>query len=128
MGTTTKSLTFIMSAALLFSASAPAFAQAGRFDEPWKDTRTAIVIDPYQGNSIDWEQLATDARVAAVIHRATIGDRKDTRYAERKEEAQRRGYKWGSYHLGRPGDPIVQADFYLDAVRPGADELLALDI
>jgi GH25 family lysozyme M1 (1,4-beta-N-acetylmuramidase) len=104
------------------------FAQTGEFEEPWKDERVAIVIDPFQGNSIDWEQLAGDQRVAGIIHRATIGGRKDTGYAERREEAKRRGYKWGSYHLGKPGDPIGQADFYLDTVRPAEDEVIALDI
>jgi len=66
--------------------------------------------------------------VIGIIHRATSGKRCDTRYQERKVIALARGYKWGSYHLGKPGDPVEQADFYLDVTKPTADELLALDI
>jgi lysozyme len=59
---------------------------------------------------------------------ATHGDEMDSRYAARRDEAKRRGYRWGSYHLGRPGDPVAQADFYLATTRPGDDEVMALDI
>lgn len=86
------------------------------------------MIDPYEGNDIDWEQLATDARVVAIIHRATIGDRADRKYAERRAEAKKRGYKWGAYHLGKPGDPLKQANFFLETVKPSTDDLLALDL
>src|SRR5205814_677497 len=84
--------------------------------------------DPFEGNAIDWDQLATDKRVVAIIHRATIGDRVDRTYAERKIEAKKRGYKWGAYHFGKPGDPIKQADFFLETVKPATDELIALDL
>src|SRR4029079_13426049 len=43
-------------------------------------------------------------------------------------EAKRRGYLWGSYHLGRPGNPVRQADFYLESLWPAAVEALDLDI
>ena len=66
--------------------------------------------------------------MVAIIHRATTGDRADRKYAERKIEARRRGYKWGAYHYGKPGDPIKQADFFLEIVKPEADDLLALDL
>jgi hypothetical protein len=103
-------------------------AAVGEFETPWADEQTAIVIDPFQGNTINFDKMAEDQRVAGIIHRATIGDRKDTKYAERKAKAIARGYKWGSYHLGKPGDPIVQADFYLATVGNTPDEVLALDI
>jgi len=104
------------------------FAQSPEFNEPWKSPSIAIVIDPFEGNAIDWDQLATDKRVVAIIHRATIGDRIDKKYAERKIEAKKRGYKWGAYHFGKPGDPIKQADFFLETVKPEADDLIALDL
>ena len=66
-----------------------------------------------KATTIDWDKLATEKRVVAIIHRATIGDRVDKKYAERKIEAKKRGYKWGAYHFGKPGDPIKQADFFL---------------
>jgi lysozyme len=103
-------------------------AQSPEFKEPWNNPNVALAIDPFEGNEIDWELLATDKRVVAIIHRATIGDRVDKKYAERKIEAKKRGYKWGAYHFGKPGDPIKQADFFLDTVKPEADDLLALDL
>jgi len=104
------------------------FAQSPEFSEPWKNPNVALAIDPYERNDIDWEALATDKRVVAIIHRATIGDRADRKYAERRDEAKKRGYKWGAYHFGKPGDPIKQADFFLDTAKPAADELIALDL
>jgi len=112
----------------LIAVSCVTFAQSPEFNSPWKDANVAIVIDPFEGNDIDWDQLATDKRVIAIIHRATIGDRMDRKYAERKIEAKKRGYKWGAYHYGKPGDPIKQADFFLETVKPEADDLLALDL
>lgn len=103
-------------------------AQSPEFNEPWKNQNVALAIDPFEGNEIDWDKLATDKRVVAIIHRATIGDRVDKKYAERKIEAKSRGYKWGAYHLGKPGDPIKQADFFLATVKPEPDDLMALDL
>ena len=103
-------------------------AQSPEFSEPWKNPNVALAIDPYEGNEIDWDKLITDSRIVAIIHRATIGDRADRKYAERRDEAKKRGYKWGAYHFGKPGDPIKQADFFLDTVKPTADDLIALDL
>lgn len=112
----------------LFLSAFTAFAQSPEFNEPWKNPKVAIAIDPYEGNPIDWNLLATDTRVVAIIHRATIGDRADKKYAERKIEAKKRGYKWGAYHFGKPGDPVKQADFFLETVKPEKDDLIALDL
>lgn len=103
-------------------------AQSSEFNQPWRNPDIAIIIDPFEGNEIDWEKLGTDKRVVAIIHRATIGDRVDKKYAERKIEAKQRGYQWGAYHYARAGDPIKQADFFLETVKPDADDLLALDL
>jgi hypothetical protein len=64
-------------------------AQSPEFNEPWKNPRVALAIDPFEGNDIDWNRLATDRRVVAIIHRATIGDRADRKYAERRDEAKK---------------------------------------
>ena len=117
-----------MIAAALQLAANGAFGQTPEFNEPWKNPNVALAIDPFEGNDIDWERLATDKRVVAIIHRATIGDRVDRKYAERKIEARKRGYKWGAYHYGKPGDPVKQADFFLATVKPDADDLIALDL
>ena len=113
---------------LMLSTATFTFAQTAAFNHPWTDPTTAIVLDPFQGNSIVWNEVGTDSRVAAVIHRGTIGLRKDTLYHARRDEAKNRGYKWGSYHLGKPGDPIQQAEFYLSTIAPADDEVMALDI
>ena len=113
---------------VLACSSLATLAQSPEFSEPWKNPNIALAIDPYEGNDINWDNLATDKRVVAIIHRATIGDRADRKYAERRDEAKKRGYKWGAYHFGRPGDPIKQADFFLDTVKPAADDLIALDL
>src|SRR5437870_256360 len=118
----------LLQVTLLLPSSVISFAQSSEFAEPWKNPKIALAIDPYERNEIDWDQLATDRRVVAIIHRATIGDRADREYAGRREEAKRRGYKWGAYHFGRPGDPIKQADFFLDTVKPTADDFIALDL
>lgn len=110
--------------ALFFCAS----AVADEFQSPWLDPGTSIVIDAYSANSIDWEKLASDKRVVGIIHKATEGGRTDPAYARRKAEAQRRGYLWGSYHLGLAGDPVKQADFYLNTIGSDPTELLALDL
>jgi len=116
-------------AALVLILAAPASVSAAEFDAPWKDPTVALVIDPYYANSVDWDKLATEPRVVAIIHKATIGTAKlDPGYVKRKEEAGRRGYLWGSYHWGVTGEPEKQADFYIDTVKPGPDELIALDL
>jgi lysozyme len=98
------------------------------FDRPWANESTALVIDPYEGNSIEWDKVATDSRVVAIIHRATFGKGADSSYFIRKKQAKMRGYAWGSYHIGRAGDPITQANFYLETAQPESDEVMALDI
>src|SRR5438105_13155824 len=120
--------TLLLSALLANCSAIAGLAQSPEFREPWKDPKIALAIDPFEGNDIDWDELATDKRVVAIIHRATIGDRADRKYAQRKIEAKKRGYKWGAYHFGRPGDPIKQADFFLKTVKPSVDDLIALDL
>ncbi|MGV8676935.1 glycoside hydrolase family 25 protein [Pseudomonas aeruginosa] len=102
---------------------------AAEFDAPWRDSKVALIIDPYYANSIDWDKLASEPRVVAVIHKSTIGtDRLDSSYFARKKDAKERGYLWGSYHWGVAGNPEQQADFYIDTVKPEEDELIALDL
>ena len=60
---------------LILCSALVSFAQSPEFNEPWKNPKIAIAIDPFEKNEIDWDQLATDTRVVAIIHRATIGDR-----------------------------------------------------
>ena len=141
---------------LVVAASASLFATLGfagtTFNEPWRDKSRALVIDAYEHNSIDWQKLVTEKRVVGFINKATDGDGEpwnctdpDTSlevcrlkfrryfvaqelYQTRRMLAKAMGLKWGSYHLGRKGNPIAQADHYLDMAKPSDDEVMALDI
>ena len=98
------------------------------FNRPWDKSHTSIVIDAYEGNSIDWNKMATDTKVVGVIHRSSIGMKVDTQYKARRKIALERGYLWGAYHLGRPGNTIAQADFFLSLVQDDPDTLMILDL
>ncbi|MEF2070486.1 glycoside hydrolase family 25 protein [Consotaella aegiceratis] len=133
---------------LLFSAPARA-----DFDQPWKNSDRALVIDAYEFNPIDWKQLISDKRVVGFINKASDGLPPEWNcsgksgdeallcknrwwkysvtkelYMTRREMAKTLGLKWGAYHLGRPGNPREQADHFIDFAEPEADDLIALDI
>jgi GH25 family lysozyme M1 (1,4-beta-N-acetylmuramidase) len=141
--------------ALLAITAAMALAQAAKasdFSQPWKDPDRALVIDAYEYNSIDWAKLTTDKRIVGFINKASdgmppayfcFGDETETRlckalwkrhavaqelFQTRKVVAKALGLKWGAYHLGRPGNPVGQANNFIDFAKPGPDDLLALDI
>jgi GH25 family lysozyme M1 (1,4-beta-N-acetylmuramidase) len=123
-------------------------------DEPWKDTSTALVIDAYELNTIEWDKLVNNKRIAGFISKASDGlpevydcrkpHRGDStghcktiwrKYAVSRELYQTRrllarahGLLWGAYHLARPGNPIDQANHFLDYAEPAADEMMVLDL
>jgi GH25 family lysozyme M1 (1,4-beta-N-acetylmuramidase) len=105
-----------------------AFAQTDPLNQPWLDTNKAIIIDLYAGNEINWKELKNTPQLTAMIHKASQGLVEDVKYNERRTLALKHGYKWGSYHLGTPGDPIQQADYYLKIIGNHPDELMALDL
>lgn len=97
--------------------------------KPWEKPDRAIIIDAYGPNAIIWDTLQKDTTVVGIIHKATDGlTRFDDQYPIRREEAKKRGYLWGSYHLARKGDPIEEAKFYLSTIKPDSTELMALDM
>lgn len=98
------------------------------FASPWKSSTTSIVIDAYEGNSIDWDKMATDKKVVGVIHRSSNGTKADTQYVARKKIAKERGYLWGAYHLAKKGNPIDQAKFFLSMINNEQDTLMILDL
>lgn len=127
-GSQMKTICRILVVSMILQIVALGQSGSSEFHEPWKDPTKAIVLDSFWKNKLDLSALAEDSRVAGIIHKASEGFTADRKYTERKAEALRRGYKWGSYHLGRPGDPVKQADFYLKTAQPGDDEVLALDL
>ncbi|MFS2155255.1 glycoside hydrolase family 25 protein [Rhizobium sp. Rhizsp42] len=121
---------------------------------PWKKTDNALVVDGYELNTIDWEALTSDKRIAGFISKAsdglpesfscdgdhagdTVGHCKTMwrKYAVSRELFQTRrlvaraaGLLWGAYHLARPGNPIDQANHFLDYAAPKPDEMMILDL
>jgi GH25 family lysozyme M1 (1,4-beta-N-acetylmuramidase) len=135
--------------AVLFGAAG---AGASDFSEPWKRADRALVIDAYEYNPIDWQKLARDKRIVGFINKASdglsppykcSGNETETRLCKalwkrhaiarelfhtRRTVAKALGLKWGAYHLARPGNPIDQANNFIDFAEPAPDDLIALDI
>ncbi len=121
---------------------------------PWTRPGHAIVIDAYEMNIIDWDAMAKDRKIAGFISKASdglsesfdctgehSGDTVDhcktiwrkyavsrELYQTRRLIARSRGLLWGAYHLARPGNPIDQANHFLDYAQPRSDELMVLDL
>ncbi|UNK37390.1 hypothetical protein MNR02_13020 [Shinella sp. H4-D48] len=139
--------------ALLLSTALPLAAVAADV-EPWKKPENAIVIDAYELNEIDWSDMLTDKRIVGFISKASDGLPEsysckgdhggDTfahcktmwrkyavsreLYETRRLLARSKGLLWGAYHLARPGNPIEQANHFLDYANPQDDEMMVLDI
>lgn len=107
---------------------APFPESSEKFNKPWSDSRTMIVIDAYQGNSIDWDKMAQDKRVVGVIHRSGSGLTVDSMYQARAKIARQRGYLWGAYHLGKSSNAIEQAKLFLKTIGNPKDVLMILDL
>ncbi len=145
----------ILIAAALAAMAAFASAHADNaHSEPWRDPSRALVLDAYEYNELDWPLIVSDKRIAGFIGKATDGLPTEyscrgkatamelhlcklawRRYAmskelyhTRKALAKALGLKWGAYHLARAGNPVEQADHFLDFAKPEADDLIALDI
>src|SRR5690348_9586402 len=118
--------------ALFLSAAAliiPVNASAQSWDDrAWELKQAILVLDPYEGNSVDWAKVRTDPQVRGMIHRAYQGLGADTKFESRVKEAKAAGLLAGIYLLGLPGDPIKQADTLIAAGQRTGVTLLALDI
>jgi GH25 family lysozyme M1 (1,4-beta-N-acetylmuramidase) len=138
----------------LLAVVIPAGMAAARDVSPWKNADNALVVDAYEMNAIDWDALLKDKRIAAFISKASDGlpesfscdgdHRGDTfahcktmwrkyavsreLYNTRRMIARQNGLLWGAYHLARPGNPVDQANHFLDYADPGPDDLMILDL
>ncbi|MEM1376892.1 MAG: glycoside hydrolase family 25 protein [Pseudomonadota bacterium] len=125
---------------------------AGEFYYHWKDKSRALVLDGYEFNEFDLVKIAENKRIVGFIHKGSDGlaaayrcrgdeySRKLCRekwrrysvgrelYHTRRALAKALGLKWGAYHLGRPGNPIEQAQHFLQYTRPTDDEIVVIDI
>lgn len=154
MGKRSKPIVSGLFGLVAFAAGFGATDVGARDVAPWKSVTNAIVIDAYEMNVIDWDAMSTDKRIAGFISKASdglpesfscTGDHNgDTvnhcrtmwrkyavsreLYQTRRMLARSRGLLWGAYHLARPGNPIDQANHFLDYATPRDDELMVLDI
>jgi len=122
--------------------------------KPWRDPGLPLIVDAYELNAIDWQKLLGDKRIAGFIHKASDGlpetfacsEKEDSdaialcrtkwrKYAVSKELYQTRrlvargaGLLWGAYHLARPGNPIDQANHFIDYAEPDGSDLMVLDL
>lgn len=81
----------------------------------------------YQGN-IDWGKVRKDGWEFAIQKCTEAVGYKDPMYQKNKDGARLAGVLFGSYHFGRGGDAVKEANWFVDSVgdiRPG--ELLVLD-
>lgn len=146
--------TFALAAALASLFLGDCAQAASQFSTAWSNKERAIVLDGFEHNSFNLVEIVKDPRVAAFIHKGSDGmpanyhckriadamgqelcKRIWRNYAVSRELYQTRrilakalGLKWGAYHLGRPGNPIEQADHFIDYAEPSDDELIAIDI
>ncbi|HWK65185.1 MAG TPA: GH25 family lysozyme [Rhizobiaceae bacterium] len=139
-------------ATAILSAPFAAVADPSEFSAPWRRADRALVVDAYEYNAIDWKALATDKRIVGFIGKASdglpppyscTGNETEIRLCKalfkrhavarelfhtRRTVAKSLGLKWGAYHLARPGNPVDQANNFIDFAQPEPDDLLAIDI
>ena len=130
----------------------PSIALSADFNQPWRNKEKALVLDAYEKNPIDWAEVTKNKRIRGFIAKSSdgipppyscSGDEtkrtlcaktfqnywlKQQLYKTRRTVAKAFGLKWGAYHLGRPGNPIEQANHFIEFADPQPDELIALDI
>ncbi len=121
-----KKLCALLFAVIIFSGAS---AQIDMYHEAWKMDTSSIVINCYGPNEINFAKVITDDKVGGVIQKATEGlDYYDEKYAQRKKEVLYHNLLFGAYHVGRDGDPIAQAEFFLKKVGDFSDVLLVLNL
>lgn len=90
-----------------------------------------VVIDISHHNDVakDGFKAMREFGVRGIIHKATQGmSFVDPDFAKRRPPAREAGLLWGAYHFGDSSDPAEQALHFLEAAKPGKDELIALDL
>lgn len=136
----------------VFVLTLSSLASASEFSKPWLNKDRALVIDAYEYNPLNWQKLAANKRITGFINKGSDGlppayrchgDETERRLCKalwkrysvarelfhtRKTIAKSLGLEWGAYHVARPGNPIDQANHFIDFAEPGPDDLMALDL
>ncbi len=105
--------------------------QLKTFIKLWENRESPVngIIDlSHWQENVDFE-LAKENGIVGVIHKATQGTGYiDTKYKERRKEAEDLGLLWGSYHFGVGEDGKDQANHFLNTVGKTKNTIVALDI
>jgi lysozyme len=92
------------------------------------DSLNVVVDISHHNGDVDLLQAKGDG-IVAVIQKATQGTAYiDPVYKLNKKRAQEAGLLWGAYHFGTGGDPIQQAEHFLEVTGNDAGSLLVLDL
>ncbi|MEO0329532.1 MAG: glycoside hydrolase family 25 protein [Pseudomonadota bacterium] len=143
----------ILAGAICIQAFMIVSALASDYAQPWLKSNHALVLDAYERNPLDWNKIVKNKKIRGFVGKASDGlpppyrcskqnatkqilckktfqnyALKQELYKTRKQIAKALGLKWGAYHLGRPGNPIEQANHFISFSNPQPDELIALDI
>lgn len=98
--------------------------------EHFQDKSNSVIDISHHNVSIDFEKIIQSG-IAAVFHKGTqsLGNNlfRDRDYPTRKTNALKAGLLWGAYHFGTKGDGKVQANEFLDYIKPDNDTLMVLD-
>ena len=148
------SLPIFMSAMIAGTSAAFAgqSAAGSEFSKPWLDKSRALIIDAYEYNPLDWDKLAKNKRIVGFINKGSDGLPPAYRcrgnatehrlckalwkrysvarelFHTRRTIAKSLGLEWGAYHVARPGNPIDQANHFVDFAEPDSSDLMALDL
>jgi lysozyme len=87
-----------------------------------------VDISHHQEKPIDFGKLK-DVGITAVIHKATQGTHfKDSKYVQRRKDAEQHGILWGAYHFSEDEtDGGKQARYFLDFIGDINGIFLSLD-
>jgi GH25 family lysozyme M1 (1,4-beta-N-acetylmuramidase) len=87
-----------------------------------------MVVDIYHDDKVTSFAAAHKDGIRGVIHKATQGrTNRDPAYARRRASAAKAGLLWGAYHFMTLGDPVAQADHFVDTAKPDKNTLVAID-
>jgi GH25 family lysozyme M1 (1,4-beta-N-acetylmuramidase) len=88
----------------------------------------ADVVDMYHGDAVTDFKRVKAAGVIGIIHKATQGSgMTDSAYAGRRKMAIDAGLLWGAYHFNTGENVATQVQHFVDAAKPDAHTLMALD-
>ncbi len=80
-------------------------------------TNAVVNMSHYDLMRADFGRMKYEG-IVGVIHEATYpAFVRDSYYASRQQAATRAGLLWGAYHYANSGDPVRQADHFLNVVK-----------